>query len=242
MFTLFFRAIILYILMILVMRAMGKGQLGQYQPYELVMAILLADIFSTPMESVSTPLLYGLIPAAALFTVHSILSLLCLRSDKIRAVLSGTPTVVIRSGTIDQDALRRLCISVSDLMEGLRSAGILDPSSVGTAILEANGTLTAFPDAQSRPPSTRELGISPPKEGMPLPLIVDGRLQKNNLATAGRDAAWLHSLLIPHGLTEKSVYLALLDAQGRMTVTQIGGAMLRFQALPPEEVSWCEAN
>ena len=97
---------ILYVLMILVMRGMGKGQLEQFQPYELVIAILLADIFATPMESVSTPLLYGIVPVAALFVVHSLITLLCLRFDRIRAIISGKPTVVINDGRIMAENLR----------------------------------------------------------------------------------------------------------------------------------------
>ena len=229
---------ILYVLMILVMRGMGKGQLGQFQPYELVMAILLADIFATPMESVSTPLLYGIVPVAALFVVHSLITLLCLRFDRVRAIISGKTTVVINDGEINQNEMRRLCISLSDLMEGLRSAGILDPSEAGTAILEANGTLTAFPNSQFRPPQAREMGLNPGYEGMPLPLIIDGRIQKNNLNTARLDETRLNRMLSGRALSVKKVYLACLDTQGRMNITVAGGGMLRFQAIAPEEVCW----
>ena len=238
LFTLFFRAMILYVLMILVMRGMGKGQLGQFQPYELVMAILLADIFATPMESVSTPLLSGIVPVAALFVVHGILTLLCARFDAVRAFVSGKPAILIERGEIRQDEMRRLCISLSDLTEGLRCAGILDPSEAGTAILESNGTLTAFPDAEHRPPETREMGIRTEYEGMPLMLIADGRLQKTNLKMSGLKSRALREILNARGFSEKGIYLALLDTHGRLTVTLKDGGMLRFQAMAPGEVNW----
>ena len=238
LFTLFFRAMILYVLMILVMRAMGKGQLGQFQPYELVMAILLADIFATPMASVSTPLLYGIVPVAALFVVHGIITLLCMRFDRVRAFISGKPVVVIERGEIKQDEMRRLCISLSDLLEGLRGAGILDPSRAETAILEANGTLTAFTASRNRPPEAGEMNVPTQYEGMPLMLIMDGRVQSYNLQASGRDEAWLDSLLRPRNLRPRDVYLAALDTAGKLTLSLRGGGMLRFAAMRPDEVIW----
>ena len=132
MFTLFFRGMILYIAMILTMRALGKRQLGQFQPYEFAMTILLADVISAPMESVSTPLLHGLLPVAAMIVVYGVITLCSMKSDRLRAFFSGKPAVVVRRGEIDRAELNRLCLSVSDLLEGLRGAGFLDPADVGT--------------------------------------------------------------------------------------------------------------
>ena len=105
MFTLFLRALILYVVMIVTMRALGKRQLGQFQPYEFAMTILLADLISTPMGSVSTPLLYGILPFMALFAVHSLITLLSLKSDRVRAIVSGKPSVVISRGVINEKEL-----------------------------------------------------------------------------------------------------------------------------------------
>ena len=144
MFTLFFRGALLYIVMIVTMRALGKRQLGELEPYELAMTILLADLISSPMESVSTPLLHGLLPVAAMFVVHGAITLASLKWDRFRALVSGKPALVINRGVIDRRALDRLCLSLSDLLEGLRGAGFLDPAEVGTAIVEANGAITAY--------------------------------------------------------------------------------------------------
>ena len=238
MLTLFLRGAILYIAMIVTMRALGKRQLGEFEPYELAMTILLADVISAPMESVSTPLLHGLLPVAAMFVVHGAITLACLRWDGVRSVVSGRPTVVINRGRIDPQALDRLCLSLSDLLEGLRGAGFLDPGEVGTAIVEANGTISAFAASDARPAKTSELRIDPGYEGQPLMLIMDGRVQPRNLRRSGKDAAWLAGLLSARQLAAGQVFLAALDTQGRMTLQLRDGGLLRFQALNDGEVTW----
>lgn len=238
MFTHFFRGALLYAAMIVVMRALGKRQLGEFEPYELAMTILLADVISGPMQSVSTPLLHGLMPVAAMFAVHSLITLACLKWDWARALVSGRPAVVINRGVIDQRELDRLCLSLSDLLEGLRGAGFLDPAEVGTAVVEANGGISAFAGGDSRAAKTSELHIDPGYEGLPLALILDGRPQPANLRRAGVDAAWLDRLLAERGLAASGVYLALLDTQGRLSLQIKGGGALRFQALDPGKVAW----
>ena len=238
MFTLFLRGALLYVVMIITMRALGKRQLGEFEPYELAMTILLADLISSPMGSVSTPLLHGLLPVAAMFVVHGAITLASLKWDGFRALVSGKPAVVINRGVIDQRELDRLCLSLSDLLEGLRGAGYLDPAEVGTAIVEANGSITAFPPGDGRPPRASELAIDPGYEGLPLALVTGGRVQPGNLKKTERDRAWLEGLLAGRGLKCEGVFLASLDTQGRMTVQLRGGELLRFAALPPGEVTW----
>ena len=238
MFTLFFRAIFLYVVLILTMRLLGKRQLGEFQPFEFALTILLADIISGPIGSVSTPLLYGVLPVMAVIVVHGVLTIACMKSDKLRAVISGKPTLVISRGVIDRRELNRLCLSLSDLLEGLRGAGFLDPTEVGTAVVEANGTISAFADAGSRPPTTREMQLSPGYEGLPMILIMDGRLQEKNLRTTGKDEAWLTGLLSGRALSAEAVYLASLDTRGFLTLQMRDDTLIRFRALSEEEVRW----
>lgn len=238
MFTLFFRAIFLYVVLILTMRLLGKRQLGEFQPFEFALTILLADIISGPIGSVSTPLLYGVLPVLAVIVVHGVLTLACMKSDKLRAVISGKPTLVISRGVIDRRELNRLCLSLSDLLEGLRGAGFLDPTEVGTAVVEANGTISAFADAGSRPPTTREMQLSPGYEGLPMILIMDGRLQEKNLRTTGKDEAWLTGLLSGRALSAEAVYLASLDTRGFLTLQMRDDTLIRFRALSEGEVRW----
>lgn len=238
MFSLFLRGMILYIVMILTMRGLGKRQLGQFQPYEFAMTILLADVISAPMESVSTPLLHGLLPVAAMFVVHGVVTLWSLRSDKVRAFVSGKPAVVVSKGVINQQQLNDLCLSLSDLLEGLRGAGFLDPAEVGTAVIEANGTISAFPASTERSPKTSEMNIDPGYEGLPMILIMDGRIQPNNLSQSGHDEKWLANLLKQRGLTSEGVYLASLDTQGRMMLQLRDGGVQTFDAVDPKKVVW----
>ena len=238
MFTLFMRGAVLYLAMILVMRGLGKRQLGEFQPFELAMTILLADVISAPMESVSVPLLNGILPVAAMFVVHCLISYLSARFDGVRAVVSGRPTVVINRGVVDREALDRLCLSLSDLLEGLRGAGYLDPTKVGTAVVEANGGISAFPDSRSRAPGTEELGIQTGYEGLPLMLILDGSVQPANLARSGRDAAWLETLLSDRGLRPEQVYIAALDTSGQLTLQLKRGGTLKLAAMTAEAVNW----
>ncbi len=238
MLTLFLRAMILYIVMIVVMRGLGRRQLGQFQPYEFAMTILIADIIATPMESVSTPLLQGLLPVAAMFVVHCAITLIDMKSDKARAIISGKPAIVISKGVIDEKELERLCISLSDLLEGLRGDGLLDPAEVGTAIVEANGRISAFPRASVRPPTASEMGIDAGYEGLPLILVMDGRAQKNNLNQCGKDNNWLKEQLAHVGLDIESTYFAFVNTKGALTAQRKGGGMEHLQVFSPAEIIW----
>ncbi len=238
MLTIFIRAILLYIVLMLTMRGMGKRQLGQFQPYEFVMAMLIANLVATPMSNVSTPLLHGVLPVAALFIVHALITLLCMNSDRMRALISGKPSLLISKGVIQREELKRLCLTLSDLLEGLRCAGILDPSEVGTAVMESNGTITAFPRASCRPVTTEEMGVNPGYEGIPMVLVMDGRVQSNNLASVMLDEPWLMRILSGRQLALSEVFLAVLDTQGRMSIQDKAGNLSQFQAIEPGAVRW----
>ena len=238
MLTVFLRTIILYALMVLVLRAMGKRQLAGFQPFELATTIVIADLISTPMGEVSLPLLHGILPVAALFIMQAVLSVLCVKSDRFRAILSGKPRVVISKGKINQKELSRLCIGVADLVEGIREAGILNPAECGTAVIEANGTITAFPFSEKRPPTAAEIGAAPGYEGLPMVLIIDGNVQSTNLMQTGRDLQWLSAQLAPKNLLPENVFFACLDTQGLMTVQPMEGDCFSFSALNASEVSW----
>ena len=238
MFTLFLRGVLLYVILIVIMRVLGKRQMGELQPYEFTLTLLLAEIIADPVNSVSMPLVHGLMPAAAVGVVHGVISVACLKWDRFRALISGKPTLVINRGVIDRKALDKLCLSLSDLLEGLRGAGFLDPTEVGTAVVEANGTISAFADARKRPPNTAELQLNPGYEGLPMILIMDGRLQEKNLRTTGKSEAWLTGLLSGRALSAENVYLAALDTQGRLTLQMRDDALISFQAMPAQEVTW----
>ena len=238
MFTLFIRAMLLYAVLIFTMRLLGKRQLGELQPYEFALTILLADIISEPVAGVSTPLLYGLLPVAAVIVLHGIISVGCLKSSKIHSIICGKPTLVIDRGVINRAALDELCITLGDLLEGIRSAGFLDPAEVETAVVESNGTISAFQTSADRPPKASEMNLNPGYEGLPMFVIMDGKIQAYNLSQTRRDAAWLNGLLSGRGISVEAVYLASLDTQGRMLIQLMDGTTMRFQAMESGEVCW----
>ena len=240
MLTVFVRAVILFLTSVLAMRMMGKRQVGQLQPFELVVAIMIAELAATPMGSVGVPLLYGLLPMAALIIFHGVLSFVGMKSERFRAWLCGRPTVLIRNGVICEKQLRKSSFTLNDLMEELRMGGMLDPAEVGTAVLETSGAVSVFPKAQCRPVSPQDLGLKVPSQGLPLPLVMDGKVERNNLPLCGKDEGWLFSQLKKLGYSDvRKVLLCYLDTDGQMTVHGFGEKPpARGSALKPEEVSW----
>ncbi|MBQ8953094.1 MAG: DUF421 domain-containing protein [Clostridia bacterium] len=238
MLTLFIRAIILYVALVAFTRAMGKRQLGQFQPYEFVMTMLIADLVAVPMSDVSTPLLHGLLPVAAMFVVHSLITLLSLRSDRMRSFFSGKPSVIIARGVWQQAEMQRLCLTISDVLEGLHAAGILDPTEAETALVEANGSISAFPRSALRPATAQDMGVKSVYQGAPVILVMDGRVQAGSLAAAGLEEGWLRDRLSARGLSPEQAFFCTLDTQGVMTVQDRQGNVTRLQALDSAEVSW----
>ena len=147
MLTIFLRSVILYAVSLLAMRAMGKRQVGQLQPFELVVVIMIAELAATPMGGVGIPILYGLLPMAALVVCHGLLTALCMKSERVRVWLCGQPTVLVRNGVICEKQMRACAVDLNDLMEAMRAGGILDPLEVGTAVLEPGGNISVFPKA-----------------------------------------------------------------------------------------------
>lgn len=229
------RALVMYVVVMVAMRLMGKRMIGQLQPFELAVAMLMADLAAAPLSEVGTPLLYGVLPILALLLMHSVMSLLCYRFPAVRALVSGRPTLLIKDGVIDRDQLTRQCFSISDLMEALRVAGQLDIAQVGTAILETNGQLSAFADADHRPPTTQELHIRPRPEGAPLVLLIDGRPDGENLRLLGRDEGWLRAQLRAADCAPEDTLLCTLDRQGMLHAQDYAGRIHRRRALTEAE-------
>ena len=216
MLIVFIRAVLLYLLAVLAMRMMGKREVGQLQPFELVVVIMIAEVAATPMEDVGQPIIYGVIPVAALVICHSLLAGLAMRSEKVRVWLCGQPTVLIRDGVICEKQLRRMAFTLNDLMEVVRMGGVQDISQVETAVLETGGSVSVFPKASDRPLTPRDMGMNPPPEPLPLPLILDGEVQPDNLSRAGRDTAWLRAKVTEFGYRDAAEILFLsVDGQGR---------------------------
>lgn len=240
MVAILIRSLLLVCFAVLAMRLMGKRQIGQLQPFELVIAIMIADLASTPMASLDIPLWHGIMPLFTTVALHQLFTLLSLKSQKLRAFFSGRPTVVISDGKIDHKALEKLCFNLNDLLEELRTGGILTPTEVGTAIMETSGKLSVFPKSQNRPLTPADANLSTGYEGIPLTLVMDGRLQKSNLPLCGKDVAWVQKHLKRLGFEHvEDVLLCYLDTDGTITAHAYGKQPpASAQAMAADEVTW----
>ena len=199
MFIITIRTLILYALIVIGLRIMGKRQIGELQPGELVVAILISDLASVPMGDPGIPLFYGIIPIFTLIISEMILSFICLKSEKIRTLVSGRPSVIMLKGIVDEAEMRKLRFNLSDLTEELRQQGYLDISQIDTAILETNGSLTLVPKSKFKAPDCSDMGIRPEQDKLPYILISDGKLNETNLKKSGFDHKWLMSQIKVQG-------------------------------------------
>ncbi len=211
----FLRSILLYLMLILVIRLMGKRQLGEMEPSEFVVSILIADLASVPMQDEGIPLLAGVVPILTVLALELMLSALSVRSVRVRRILCGNPVFLIDRGVISERNLRRTRITVDELLEMLRQKGGTDPASVWQAVLETNGQLSVVLRAGCEPASAAETGLSVPQKQIPLLLISDGQVLRRNLAAAGHDDRWLRSQLRARGLRVRDVFLLTEDPEGR---------------------------
>ena len=195
MLTLFFRAIILYALVFVVIRLTGKRQLSDLQPFDLVVTLLIADLASHPASNTGIPLAYGVVPILALFLVQQAVSWACLKSEGARAVICGRTVVLISRGKVLEAALRASRYTLSDLLEQLRGKDIFDISQVEYAILETDGELSVLKKGAFEQPGYRDLSLKIPIVGPPLILVQDGAIHKGALNAAGIDEDWLKKQL-----------------------------------------------
>jgi len=241
MLTGFLRTVILFFVTTIVLRLMGKRQLAQLQPYEVVITLMISDLATQPMGDVETPLLGGVVAITTLLLLHSLLSALSFWSIPLRRLICGRPSVLVRNGRICERELSRLCFDLSDLMEGIRSQGVIGLQETGSVILETNGSLSVFPAGGSRPPTRSEQGLPPVYDGIPLTLILDGIIQERTLDIAGKDISWLNGILNRQGIERMNdVLIALLDTQGRLLIQEKGeqGRLISAKVLEPQEVKW----
>lgn len=221
MFTGLVRTVILYILIIAGIRLMGKRQVGELEPSELVLSLIIADLASVPMQDFGIPLLAGVVPILALLAMTMILSVLTMRSVRFRALLCGRPSIIIRDGKVDQREMARNRLTVDELLEELRGQGYTDPSGVKYAILETNGQLSVLPFASQKPPTAQQLGLDAEQWELPVVVVSDGRLLEHNLTQLGRDRAWLDKRLEERGCSDpRQVFLLLADRDGKVYLTR----------------------
>lgn len=215
MITAFLRTVILYLLIMVGLRLMGKRQIGELEPSDLVLTMMISDLATVPMQDFGIPLLSGAIPILTLLSLSMLLSQLSLLSLKFRALSCGTPTLLIENGQLRQEAMRKNRLTIDELLEELRGQGIADIQSVKYAVLENSGQLSVFPWPDEQPMTPRLMHRQVPDElFLPMVLINDGHTLDKNLRRSGKSEQWLYEQLKQQGLTgPEQVFLMTLAGE-----------------------------
>ena len=207
------RTVILYLVMIFSVRLMGKRQIGQMEASEFVVDMLIADLASVPMQNVSIPLLSGIVPLLTVLGMEITLSFLIMKSIGLRKFLCGKPVILIDNGKILQDNLRRTRITMDELTSHLRQKDVLTISSVQYAILETDGNLSVFPYASQIPASAQDARINVKRQSLPVTIINDGKLSREDLQRAGKDMIWLRNTLGKYKARQDNTLLLTVDEE-----------------------------
>ena len=232
MFIVLIRTIFLYFLVILVMRLMGKRQIGELQPYEFVITIMISDLAALPMQDTRLPLILGIIPIITLLFIKTILTQLQLKSQFTRKILEGEPCILVCKGKINYQALKRQQINLDELMEELRLAGYFDLNEIEYAILENNGQLSFLTsqsnsdsasvntscstNTQPKSSSSSQTSTSTQPPKLPIIYVLDGQVNNNALTTSGKNKVWIEHELKKHHIDSiKDVLFAMIDTQGK---------------------------
>jgi len=223
MIIVFFRAIILYILIVFSIRLMGKRQLGELQPSELVITILVSNIATLPIEDVNIPMLMGIIPILTLVSLDVIMSGLTLKSRKIRKIISGSPKVIIKDGELDQKMLRDLRFSIEDLMEALRGYSVFDIGDVQYAIVETTGIISIYQKFPKQPCTVEMISTKNETKNPPQLIIEDGELIENALDFVKLGQGWLYGILADNKVAIKEVFILTADETGAFNLIKKEG-------------------
>jgi uncharacterized membrane protein YcaP (DUF421 family) len=213
------RTLILYVIIVIVLRVMGKRQIGQLQPFELVVVLMIAELATIPSQDIGVPLASGLIPVLVLLLVGLVTSQLTMKSHRFRNIVSGVPALVIHKGIVLEKTLKQQGYTLSDLFEQLRAKDVFFIGDIEHAVLETNGELSIVLKSAKRPATPEDHKLSPPNGEIPLALIMDGHLQKHNLRRLGLETNWLKKNLKSHGAKRfEDVFIAYSDTDKNLFV------------------------
>ena len=212
----FVRTVILYLVLTAGMRLLGKRQIGQLEPSEFVVSMLIADLAAIPMQNNGIPLIWGLVPILTVLGLELSLSGLTMASVRFRRLLCGKPVILIENGKLLQDNMRAARITLDELSSHLRQKDVLDITAVQFAILETDGNLSVFPYPAEQPASARAAGIQAGKQYLPVTIIEDGFFSEENLQRAGKDRRWLDRVLEERRATVSDTFLLTVDRAGHI--------------------------
>jgi uncharacterized membrane protein YcaP (DUF421 family) len=218
--TTIIRTVILYIFVTLGIRLMGKRQIGDMQPNELVITLLISEIAAIPLQDTSQPILNGIMAIFMLVILEIVMSVLAMKNQYIRKIMSGKSVVVIKNGIIDQSAMKNVRMTVLDLIELLRGQNVFDISTVAFAVLEVNGNLSVLLKAEEQPATVGDLKIKTDEKALPLPIISDGKLLEDSLKALEIDINTVNKNLKKNNTTVKDVFLMTIDRNGKYSIVK----------------------
>jgi len=228
MLNVIIKTFVIYFFLMLVMRLMGKRQSGQLQPFDFVIAVMIAEVAATPMAGAGIPITYGIVPIITLLVLHNAIAFASLKSDKLRTLLSGKPSIVIHKGVIQRNELKKMGYNLNDLMEQLRAKDVMNISDVHYAVMETDGKLSVMLKPEKRPLQPEDIKLKPENPGFCYDLIMDGKLKPENLQKLGYSESELERVLKATGVRQiKSVFLAISDETGSVFIQDYQGRQLK---------------
>lgn len=210
----FIRTIILYILVLIVMRFMGKREIGQLQPFELAISIMIADLATIPMAETGIPISSGIVPILGLLVMHLTISVINLKSIKMREIICGKPAILIYRGKIQEKTMKKERFTINELEERLRGYNVTNIGDVEYAILETSGQISILQKPNKRNTMPEDFGIMPEYEGIAYDLVIDGKIMKENLEKLEKDYNWLLKQVEPFGIKPEEALIATIDGKG----------------------------
>lgn len=215
MLIIFLRAIFLYIVVLIVMRLMGKREIGQMQPFELAISIMIADLAATPMAETGIPISNGIVPILGLLVMHLTISTINIKSTRAREIICGKPSILIYRGKIDEKTLRKERFTINELEERLRDNNIFNIGDVDFAILETSGQVTVIPKPSKRNVIPEDFNIEPEYEGISYDLVVDGKVMYKNLEKIGKSYIWLVKQAEKFGIKPEDALIITIDGNNQ---------------------------
>ncbi len=231
MLTIVIRSIIVYVIVLMLFRLMGKRQLGQMQPFELVLTLIIADLATIPMAEVSVPVLHGIVPLFTLVLIHFLLTTLSKMSNKFGAFISGKPVIIINPNGVDYKALKTLNLSIDDLFEAIRGQGCFSIDEVYYAIMETNGKISVLTKAANSPVTNETLKKQVEETELPVNLVSEGKILKDNLKLAKVSEESISKFVQEKikGGKVKKVLVFTLDRNGKVVLQMMNGQCMTFE-------------
>ncbi len=218
-----FRTVILYIVVTLAIRLMGKRQIGDMQPNELVITLLISEIAAIPLQDTEQPMSVGLAAIFVLVFLEIVISILAMKSFRIRKILNGKSVIVIKNGVIDQQAMRNVRMTVVDLIEQLRAQDVFNIADVAFAVLEVNGNLSILLKKDAQTVTVKDIELKLPDDSLPLPVISDGKIVYESLKALQTTPQKLYKILKHKDTAPKQIFLMTLDRDGNHNIIKKGG-------------------